>query len=286
MRTRAYREVDVFADAAYGGNPLAVVTDCAGLDTERMQLFARWTNLSETSFLVAPTDPAADYRVRIFTPRRELPFAGHPTLGSCHAWLSAGGAPRQVDEVVQECGVGLVRLRREGTRIAFAAPSLQRTQIEARLLESVLAALDLPRERLQAAQLLVNGPHWLGLLVDSAATVLALEPDHEALRSLGLVGVIGPWRDGAGAQGTPGARCDYEVRAFAAADGIPEDPVTGSLNAALAQWLIAEALAPARYLVAQGTRLQRQGRVHIEAAGGQVWVGGNCSTCVEGSVQL
>jgi PhzF family phenazine biosynthesis protein len=284
MKLRPYREIDVFTGQPYLGNPLAVVMDASGLDAPAMQQFTRWTNLSEASFLLPPSDPGADYQVRIFTPYRELPFAGHPTLGSCHAWLAGGGAPRSDRRIVQQCGVGLVELRRDGTRLAFAAPPLARAPVDDRLLDAVLAALGLARGKLLRAQWLENGPRWLGLLLDSAETVLALEPDHAALKSLCLVGVIGPIGPGPGPAGS--AACDFEVRAFAAGDGIPEDPVTGSLNAALGQWLIGDGLAPERYRVAQGTRLQRAGRVDVLAADGKVWIGGDCADCVSGTVRL
>jgi len=284
MQPRPYCEVDVFGAQAYLGNPLAVVMDARGLETQQMQQFARWTNLSETSFLLPPTAPGADYRVRIFTPAREFPFAGHPTLGSCHAWLSHGGTPQAATQIVQQCAVGLVRLRRDGTRLAFCAPPLQRAPIDDGTLAPVLRALRLPRSAVREAQWLDNGQRWLGILVDSEQTVLALEPDHTALKSLALVGVIGPRTEDC----PEGAveRYDFAVRAFTAAVDIAEDPVTGSLNAALAQWLIAQGLAPARYVVSQGVRLQRRGQVFIEWCEGEVWVGGNCVTGVEGTVRL
>lgn len=278
MKTRRYRVIDVFTHKPYRGNPVAVVLDADGLTDDAMQGYARWTNLSETAFVVPLTDAAADYRVRIFTPGGELPFAGHPTLGTCHAWLAAGGVPRNADEIVQECGVGLVRVQRDGPRLAFEAPPLRRSDLDAALVAQVLAALGADPARLRAAQWLDNGPQWLGLLFDSAEHVLALEPDAAALKPLAKVGVIGPHAAGAG--------CDFEVRAFAAAIGIPEDPVTGSLNASLAQWLIGAGVAPARYVAAQGTRLARDGRVHIAQRDGCVWVGGASVTCVEGSVRL
>jgi PhzF family phenazine biosynthesis protein len=279
MSLRRYAGIDVFTEQPYLGNPLAVVLDGAGLDDAAMQRFARWTNLSETSFLLEPTDAAADYRVRIWTPGGELPFAGHPTLGSCHAWLAAGGVARKADAIVQQCGVGLVRVRRDAERLAFEAPPLRREAVDAAALAPVLDALGLRRGQLHAAAWLDNGPRWLGLLLESAAAVLALEPDHAALKALGVkVGAIGA-HDAASA-------CAFEVRAFAAAIGIPEDPVTGSLNASLAQWLIGEGIAPPRYVAAQGTRLERAGRVHIERRDGAVWVGGASVGCVEGRVRI
>lgn len=244
MKARPFRQVDVFTATPYRGNPVAVVLDGSELDDAEMQQFARWTNLSETTFVLPPTDAAADYRLRIFTPGGELPFAGHPTLGSCHAWLAAGGAPKG-DAVVQQCAVGLVRVRRDGDRLAFEAPPLRRSAVEPALLTQVLAAIGVTPARVRAAQWLDNGPQWLGLLLDGAASVLALEPDHAALKPLAKVGVVGAH--------AAGGACGFEVRAFAAPLGIAEDPVTGSLNASLAQWLIAEGLAPARYVAAQGT---------------------------------
>lgn len=284
MQQRPFKQVDVFTATALRGNPLAVVLDSTGLTAERMQQFARWTNLSETAFLLPPQTDQADYRVRIFTPGGELPFAGHPTLGNCHAWLEAGGKPRAGDVVVQECEIGLVRIRRDGARLAFAAPALRRSAPSPAVLADVAGALGLKASQVVAAQTLDNGPVWLGLLLDSAQTVLRLSPDHVALKKLGVkVGVCAPY---------PGARPEtsepqLEVRAFAAPIGILEDPVTGSLHASLAQWLIAEGHLPARYLAAQGNCLDRAGRVHIEQdKDGQLWVGGETVTCIAGSVAL
>jgi len=278
MSTHRFTQVDVFTDAPLLGNPLAVVHDADDLDDMRMQGFARWTNLSETTFLLPPTEPAADYRVRIFTPGAELPFAGHPTLGSCHAWIEAGGSPRRAGEVVQQCGAGLVRIRRDGTHLAFAAPALRRREVGETELAPVLAALGLARAQVQAAQWLDNGPAWLTLLLDSAATVLSLEPDHAALKRLPKVGVVGAH--------AAGGACHFEVRGFAASNGVPEDPVTGSLNAGLAQWLIDSGIAPARYVAAQGTRMARAGRVHVVCESGTVWVGGGSVSCVRGELTL
>jgi PhzF family phenazine biosynthesis protein len=278
MSRFAFSQVDVFTATALRGNPLAVVHAADALDDERMQAFARWTNLSETTFLLAPTDPAADYRVRIFTPGGELPFAGHPTLGSCHAWLERGGAPRAAHEVVQQCGVGLVRLRRDAAGPAFAAPPLAQSEVAADDLWAVLAALGVGRERLVAAQWLKNGPNWLSLLFDSAATVLALEPDAAAMKRFASVGVVGP--HGAGGE------CAFEVRGFVGRPSLYEDPVTGSLNAGLAEWLIGSGRAPERYVAAQGTRLGRAGRVRLAREGATVWVGGDTVTCIRGEVEL
>jgi len=278
MSTFKFTQVDVFTDQPLKGNPLAVVHGADALSDAQMQAFAQWTNLSETSFLLQPTDLAADYRVRIFTPGGELPFAGHPTLGSCHAWLQAGGIPRARGMVVQQCGVGLVRIRLNGERAAFAAPPVRMAEIDDALQGATLAALGLRRDQVHASQWLHIGPKWLGLLLDSAESVLAIEPDHAALKTLADVGVVGPY--------AAGSECQFELRAFAPADGVPEDPVTGSLNAGVAQWLIGAGLAPTRYLAAQGTRLGRAGRISIEQEGHTVWVGGHSVSCIRGELSL
>ena len=307
MKQRLFKQVDVFTATPYFGNPLAVVLDGTGLSDDEMQRFARWTNLSETTFLLPPSDASADYRVRIFTPGGELPFAGHPTLGSCHGWLQAGGQPAGKDFIVQECQVGLVKIRREpGTqRLAFAAPPLKRSAPSPVLLAQVAAALGVKATQIIAAQLLDNGPLWLGLLLDSPETVLQLMPDHAALEKLDAkVGVAARYpreeaspliaranREarafGSAAAANSPAEPDLEVRAFAASIGVNEDPVAGSLNASLAQWLIAEAHLPARYLASQGVCLGRAGLVQIERdESGQVWVGGESVTCIDGKVRL
>jgi len=274
MTRFAFTQVDVFTEAPLLGNPLAVVHGADALDEALMQAFARWTNLSETTFLLEPRDPAADYRVRIFTPGGELPFAGHPTLGSCHAWLERGGRPKTAGTVVQECGVGLVRLRLEATRAAFAAPKLERGEVDADDLGAVLAALGVPAGKVVAAQWLKNGPRWLGLLLDSAETVLAIAPDAARMKRFAEVGVVGPQPHGSDTA--------FEVRGFVGHPNLYEDPVTGSLNAGLAQWLIGTGRAPDRYVASQGTRLGRAGRVRIEKEGETVWVGGQSVTCVRG----
>ncbi len=286
MQTRPYKQVDVFTATPYLGNPLAVVLDSADLSDAQMQSFARWTNLSETTFVLPPSDPKADYRVRIFTPGGEMPFAGHPTLGSCHAWLEAGGKPKAGACVVQQCGVGLVKIRREENRLAFGAPPLRRSAPSATLLARIAKALGLKAEQIVAAQLLDNGTAWLGLLLDNTNTVLQLTPSFPDLKNLGYkVGVVALRL--ARAQGAAVDVPGVEVRAFAPHMGIDEDPVTGSLNASLAQWLIADGHAPARYLATQGACLQRAGHVVIESdAYGQVWVGGQSVTCIDGQVTL
>jgi PhzF family phenazine biosynthesis protein len=278
MSRFAFTQVDVFSATALRGNPLAVVHGADALDDERMQAFARWTNLSETTFLLAPTDPAADYRVRIFTPGGELPFAGHPTLGSCHAWRERGGRPKAPGQVVQQCGVGLVRIKLDATGAAFAAPPLARAAVPAEELDAVLAALGTDRSHVVAAQFLKNGPNWLSLELDSAATVLALEPDAARMKRFASVGVVGAYPSG--------SECAFEVRGFVGRPSLYEDPVTGSLNAGLGEWLIGADRAPERYVAAQGTRLGRAGRVRIVREGTTIWVGGDSVSCVHGDVEL
>jgi PhzF family phenazine biosynthesis protein len=284
MQSRPYKQVDVFTAVPYLGNPLAVVLDGDGLTDAQMQAFARWTNLSETTFLLPPTARTADYRVRIFTPGGEMRFAGHPTLGSCHAWLESGGKLRAKGFVVQECGVGLVQIRREASRLAFGAPPMQRSAPTATLLARVARALGLRAEQIIAAQSLDNGTVWLGLLVDSASTVLELTPHFSGLTELGQkVGVVAVNTAGS----TDADTATVEVRGFAPHMGINEDPVTGSLNASLAQWLIADGHAPEKYIAAQGACLLRAGRVFVERdASGQVWVGGHAVTCIDGTAHI
>ncbi len=288
MQPRAFKQVDVFTEVPYRGNPLAVVLDGSGLSTEEMQHFTNWTNLSEATFLLPPTQAGADYRVRIFCPGRELPFAGHPTLGSCHAWLEAGGRP-QGEYVVQECGIGLVKLRRSGGRLAFAAPPLRKSgPLPEEDVALIARGLRIPRDAIVAHAWCDNGPNWRGVMLRTADEVLALKPDTAVLDGLD-VGVVGP-RGKVGVIGSrpQGDDCAFEVRAFFPGNnGITEDPVTGSLNAALAQWLIGAGMAPERYVAAQGTALARAGRVHVERdASGEIWIGGASVTCVQGTVQL
>ena len=277
---RPFAQVDVFAAEPLRGNPVAVVLEADGLDAGRMQRLADWTNLSETTFVTAPTRPEADYAVRIFTGARELPFAGHPTLGTAHAWLEAGGRPHG-EEIVQECGVGLVRLRRgpaEG-QLSFAAPPPRRTgPLDEAELGVLADGLGIGRADIVDSSWCDNGPPWQAILLGSAAQVLAVDPDPGILTGR-FVGVVGAHE--------PGADTQFEVRAFfPAAHGLGEDPVTGSLNAAAAQWLVGAGHAPARYTVAQGTRLGRRGRVDIEVVDGTVWVGGHCTTVLRGTAAL
>lgn len=279
MQSRPFQQVDVFTATPYLGNPLAVVLDGTGLSTAQMQAFTDWTNLSEATFLLPPTKPGADYCVRIFCPGRELPFAGHPTLGSCHAWLKAGGQSLDPTVVVQECGVGLVKIRREGTRLAFAAPPLLRSgPLDAVELDRVTRGLGLAQADIVAHSWCDNGPPWRGVLLRSAAQARTLRPDPTLLEGR-FIGVVAPQ--------PAGAETAFEVRAFFPAHhGLAEDPVTGSLNAALAQWLIGAGLAPEDYVAAQGTALGRAGRVYVQRAQGEVWIGGDSITCVEGTVTL
>ena len=274
---RALSQVDVFTAEPYRGNPVAVVLDGAGLSTAQMQRFAHWMNLSETTFVLPPSASAADYQVRIFTPVAELPFAGHPTLGTCHAWLEAGGTPRHAGTVVQQCGAGLVTLRQTGDGLAFAAPPVLRDgPVEEELLGRIASVLGLHRSDIVDASWADNGPGWVAVLLASAEAVLAVKPGITDL-DLGLVGPYPP--------GSPQA---FEVRAFFPKDGaITEDPVTGSLNAALAPWLLRTGRAQAPYVVSQGTALGRAGRVHIsQDADGAIWVAGGTVTCVRGRADL
>jgi PhzF family phenazine biosynthesis protein len=277
-RRRPFTQVDVFTEEPYRGNPLAVVVDAADLTTEQMQQFANWTNLSETTFLLPPTHPDADYRVRIFTGSEEFPFAGHPTLGSAQAWLDAGGIPKQDGVLVQECGAGLVRVKRDGGRLAFAAPPLTRSGPVAEAdMEQIAAGLRLPRRDLLDGAWLVNGPEWTGVLLATAGQVLGITPDFTALGDLN-VGVIGPHA----ADGT----ADFEVRTFIPGDAAAEDPVTGSFNAGAAQWLIGTGRAPSSYVAAQGTALGRTGRIHVDSEGSDIWVGGSSAARISGTVLL
>jgi PhzF family phenazine biosynthesis protein len=275
--TRALHHVDVFTAEPYRGNPVAVVLDGAGLSTGQMQRFAHWMNLSETTFVLPPSDPGADYQVRIFTPAAELPFAGHPTLGTCHAWLAAGGTPRQEGTVVQQCGAGLVTLRQTGNGLAFAAPPVLRDgPVEEELLGRIASMLGIGRAGIVDASWADNGPGWVAVLLASAAAVLAVKPGIVDI-DLGLVGPYPP--------GSPQA---FEVRAFFPKDGATaEDPVTGSLNAALAPWLLGTGRAQAPYVVSQGTALGRAGRVHVSRDdAGTIWVAGGTVTCVRGQAEL
>ena len=281
---RRFQQLDVFADTPLLGNPLAVVIDAEGMTTEQMQHFARWTNLSETTFLLPARSPEADYRVRIFTLVGELPFAGHPTLGSCHAWLTSGGAPRDPARIVQECGAGLVPIRKRGGMLAFAAPPLIRGgEVDEGFVEEIAAILGLERKAVVDAQWADNGPGWVAVLLEDAEAVLAVDADlsrsdGDRPLDIGLVGLY-----------PAGSECDIEVRALFR-DGpstMREDPVTGSLNASLAQWLLGSGRLTAPYIASQGTRLGRAGRPRIDQdEDGTIWVGGRSFTCIEGYLEL
>ncbi len=275
---RRFAQVDVFTAVALKGNALAVVIDGAGLSEAQMADFARWTNLSETTFLLPPTDAAADYRVRIFTPGGELPFAGHPTLGSAHAFLASGGETKKPGVVVQECGVGLVRVKREGARLAFAAPPLRRSgAVDAETHAQVLRALRLHADEVLDVVWVDNGPQWIAARLKSAAAVLALRPDFIAMQGLKL-GVVGAH--------PAGSACDFEVRAFVPDLGVPEDPVTGSLNAGIALWMQGTGLAPDSYVAGQGAALSRDGRVHVARDGEATWIGGDVTPLIHGQLRL
>jgi PhzF family phenazine biosynthesis protein len=268
--------VDVFTTSPYRGNPVAVVLDAGDLAVEDMQRFAHWTNLSETTFVMQPTDPGADYRVRIFTPASELPFAGHPTLGTCHAWLESGRTPRQDGVIFQECDAGLIPIRRTEDGLAFAAPPLLRSgPVDDELLVRISAMLGIHQADIVDAAWADNGPGWVAVMLATVDEVLALKPSFDDLD----VGVVAPF--------PPGSPDAFEVRAFFPKDGaIVEDPVTGSLNASLAQWLLGSGRANTPYVARQGTALGRSGRVHVSSDDGQIWVGGGTVTCIAGEVEL
>lgn len=278
LETRSYRfhQVDVFAQEPLKGNPLAVVVDADDLTDAQMAGFANWTNLSETTFLCKPTVAGADYRVRIFTPNAELPFAGHPTLGSCAVWLAT--SERDVgDTIIQQCGVGLVKLRREAETISFAAPPLRKSgPVEPDLLERLTRGLGIGLDEIVDANWVDNGPDWIALLLKNREAVLAIKPDYAVLAGQRL-GVVAPWHG-------EGRQADFELRAFTS--GGYEDPVTGSFNAGVAQWLIGANIAPASYIASQGTVLGRAGRIHVEKIGADVWIGGHVTHCIEGELRL
>lgn len=283
MTTYSFSQVDVFAQQPLTGNPVAVVHEAGDLTDAQMAAFARWTNLSETTFLLPPRTPSADYALRIFTPFEELPFAGHPTLGSAAAWLGAGGMPARAGLVVQECGLGLVEIRQQHESLAFEAPALLRGGgVDRETLGRAERALGISADRVLRANWVDNGPGWLGLQLASAEDVLALRPDFAAMGRLQL-GVIGAHDRGKGAR----IGADQEVRAFCPELAVPEDPVTGSLNAGLALWLIREGHLPESYVVRQGTCLGRDGRVHVTRdPDGRIWVGGACHRVIVGSLTL
>ena len=274
-----FRTVDVFTAVPFKGNPLAVLIGADDLSDAQMAQIANWTNLSETTFLCKPTDPKADYRLRIFTPARELPFAGHPTLGTCQVWLDQGGKPKG-QEIVQQCQAGLVRIKRSDNRLAFAAPPVVKGgAVEPELLEQIAKSLGLTTRDIKASQWIDNGPGWVGVMIESRSLLLGLKCDYAILgkRALGVVAPCDKQRDKIDAQ--------FELRAFAGFLGI-EDPVTGSLNASVGQWLIGAGIAPSTYVAAQGTALGRDGRIYVSKQGNDVWIGGDVVTCVEGTIKF
>ena len=269
-RSRPFVQVDVFSSQPYRGNPLAVILDGEGLSDEEMQRVARWTNLSETTFVFPPTDPAADYRVRIFSPNHELPFAGHPTLGTAHAWLDAGGRPRRADRIVQECAAGLVELRRDGDRLAFAAPPMIRTgDLDDADLDRIVTAFGIDRSHVLAHQWVDNGPGWAVIRLATAQEVLDLEPDLSLIPDA-MVGAIGAHPEG--------SAHDFEMRTFAPRAGVAEDPVCGSMNASVGQWLARTGAITGPHTVTQGARLDRAGEIAVTPDdAGNVWIGGAAS---------
>jgi PhzF family phenazine biosynthesis protein len=279
--TRPFQLIDVFGSGGFTGNPLAVIADAEGLSTEEMQAITRWLNLSETAFLLPPTDAGADYRVRIFTHAQELPFAGHPTLGSCHAWLEAGGQPRADGAVIQQCGAGLVRIERQGEQLAFAAPPQRRSDAPTREeLDEACAVLRIAPEEIVDAHWVDNGPGWIAVMLASAEAVLAVEPARHHPR-YAAVGLVGPH--------PPGSETAFEIRAiFGDAQGaLLEDPATGSLNASVGQWLFESGRVSSAYVAAQGARLGRSARIHVSCdPDGQVWVGGRTVTLFRGDARM
>jgi PhzF family phenazine biosynthesis protein len=271
-----FRQVDVFTTESFLGNPVAVVHGADELSDDQMLRLARWTNLSETTFLLRPQDARADYRVRIFTPGRELPFAGHPTLGTCHAWLEAGGRPARAEAITQECGAGLVAVRRTEDGLAFAAPPLLREgPVNEPLVAEIAVVLGIGRDEIVDARWVDNGPGWVAVLLADADAVLAIKPGYSELH----LGVVGPY--------PAGAEHAFEVRAFFPKDGVTtEDPVTGSLNASLAQWLLGSGRAGAPYVASQGTALGRRGRVHVTSDEHGIWIGGGTTTLVAGTIRI
>ncbi|MDG2085509.1 MAG: PhzF family phenazine biosynthesis protein [Planctomycetota bacterium] len=273
-----FDQIDVFSKTPLLGNALAVVHAADSLSTSQMEHFARWTQLSETTFLLAPETPEADYKVRIFTPEGELPFAGHPTLGSAHAWLNAGGSPADPQRIIQECGVGLIPIRKGAEMLAFRAPDLLKTgPVDEETLQVICHGLGIERSEILLHQWVDNGPGWAAVTLDSAERVLSINPNFSLLTSVNF-GIIGPHDSLQDA--------DYEVRAFVNSLDIPEDPVTGSLAAGIAQWFSREGLAEKSYTIAQGQKLQRQGRIHISEENGEIWVGGVSTRCISGTLHL
>jgi PhzF family phenazine biosynthesis protein len=280
MPTRRFIQCDVFTSRPTRGNGLAVVVDGDGLSTETMQAFAAWTNLAETTFLMPPTVTTADYKVRIFTPAREMLFAGHPTLGSCASWLHTGGKPKSPGVVRQECGVGIVDIDISAEVPAFAAPATTVAALAPDKLAAITGALGLAADRIIRTAQLSNGPVWQVLQLASAADVLAADSSKIRYPHFLGVGLIG-------AHPSESA-CQYETRMLGASSGMSEDPITGSLNAAIAKWMYGAGHWHGSVIIAQGTRIGREGRVHIrqDAAVDTVWIGGETQILIEGTLTL
>lgn len=279
MTDLAFAQVDVFSTTAYLGNPVAVVLAADGLTDEAMQRVARWTNLSETTFIMQPTTPEADYRLRIFTPGGELPFAGHPTLGSAHAWLEQGGRPRSGEQIIQECAAGLIKVRRNGDVLSFAAPpTLRSGPVEESYVTDIASAFGIDRGLILDHQWVDNGPGWAVVRLATAEEVLALEPDLSRIPEA-MVGAIGAYPEG--------SEHAFELRTFAPGVGVAEDPVCGSMNAGVGQWLTSTQNAPTAYRVSQGARVGRAGSIEVSTdVHGNVWVGGSTTTCIRGTITL
>jgi PhzF family phenazine biosynthesis protein len=279
--TRRFQQIDVFSPEPQGGNPVAVVLDAEDITTEQMLRFTKWTNLSEATFVLPPSDPNADYRVRIFYAAGELDFAGHPTLGTCHAWLRAGGAPRDPGMVVQQCPAGLVRIRRDDTGLAFEAPPTRRSgPVDPQELERFASILGISSSEILDSNWVDNGPGWVAIMLESAEAVMALRPVQDDGERVDI-GIVGPY--------PKGSELAYEVRAVFGHDRgeLIEDPVTGSLNASLGQWLVGNGYLSAPYVASQGTILGRTGRARIsQADDGSIWVGGDTHTIMEGTVHI
>jgi PhzF family phenazine biosynthesis protein len=301
MKTRPFAEIDVFSNGAFSGNPLAVVLDGSDLSTAQMQMFANWTNFSETTFVLPPTHAQADYAVRIFTPTLELPFAGHPTLGTCFALLRSAVKPKTPGVMTQECAAGLIHIKITDEKLAFAAPPLRRDDVlPAPQIDALAKGLGLSPSDVVRGQWCDNGPAWRGLLLHSHAALMKAKPDvallrqaiaNEASASMPKLGLIAPapiLPDLGLIAATPlHSGVDFEVRAFfPGGNSYFEDPVTGSLNAGLAQWLIGCRIAKPSYVVAQGSALGRNGRVYVTSDENHIWIGGNCTAAVSGTVVL
>lgn len=277
-----FEMVDVFANTPFSGNPVAVVLDADDVDPALFPAITRWFNLSETTFLLRPTNPQADYRARIFTLEREMPFAGHPTLGSCRAWLSCGGKPRNDGVIIQECGAGLVEIRSEdplSDQLAFKAPPLIKSgEVAEEKLQEIARTLRIDRRAIVAASWADNGPGWIALMLESAEAVLAIEPERTSEGRLD-VGLVGPHAEG--------HELAYELRAFFTDQhgALLEDPVTGSLNASVAQWLRAQGLVANGYKAGQGQKIGRDGRIHVEFRGDETWIGGRAVTMFSGTAK-